>query len=130
MLDRKAPSVETPSEQTSETWKHIPWRKLERYGFRIQKRIFRASQQGNQRAVHKLQKLLMKSEAARTLAVRRVTGGTTRARRRQALMGKQPFTPTNDSGWYERFTRDSGPRKPPQSEECTFPSLGKRRNGL
>ena len=73
MLDRKAPSVETPSEQTSETWKHIPWRKLERYCFRMQQRIFRASQQGNQRAVHKLQKLLMKSEAARTLAVRRVT---------------------------------------------------------
>src|SRR5215471_21017509 len=73
MPDRKAPSVETPSEQTSETWKHIPWRKLERCCFRIQKRIFRASQQGNQRAVHKLQKLLMKSNAARTLAVRRVT---------------------------------------------------------
>lgn len=73
MPDRKAPSVETPSEQTSETWKHIPWRKLEQHCFRIQKRIFRASQQGNQRAVHKLQKLLMKSEAARTLAVRRVT---------------------------------------------------------
>ncbi len=36
-------------------------------------RIYRASQRGNQRAVHKLQKLLMKSEAARLLAVRRVT---------------------------------------------------------
>ena len=34
---------------------------------------YRASQRGNSRAVHKLQKLLMKSEAARMLAVRRVT---------------------------------------------------------
>jgi RNA-directed DNA polymerase len=37
------------------------------------KRIYRASQRGNQRAVHKLQKLLVKSAAARLLAVRRVT---------------------------------------------------------
>jgi RNA-directed DNA polymerase len=60
MQERKAPSPDTPSEQASETWKHIPWRKLERHCFRIQKRIFQASQQGNQRAVHKLQKLLMR----------------------------------------------------------------------
>ncbi len=73
MQERKAPPDGSHAEQASETWKHIPWRKLERYCFRIQKRIFRASQQGNQRAVHKLQKLLMKSQAARTLAVRRVT---------------------------------------------------------
>ncbi|MGH2506296.1 MAG: group II intron reverse transcriptase/maturase [Ktedonobacteraceae bacterium] len=39
----------------------------------MQKRIFRAEQRGNRRAVQKLQKLLMKSRAARLLAVRRVT---------------------------------------------------------
>jgi RNA-directed DNA polymerase len=49
------------------------WRTLERHVYRIQKRIFRASQHGNAQAVHKLQKLLMKSRAARLLAVRRVT---------------------------------------------------------
>src|SRR5215469_9261178 len=73
MQDRKAPPGGPHAEQASETWKHIPWRKLEKHCFRIQKRIFRASQHGNHRAVHKLQKLLLKSEAARTLAVRRVT---------------------------------------------------------
>ncbi len=50
-----------------------PWRKFEQQVYRIQKRIFRAEQRGNQRAVQKLQKLLMKSRAARLLAVRRVT---------------------------------------------------------
>ena len=50
-----------------------PWRKFEQHVYRIQKRIFRAAQRGNQRAVQKLQKLLMKSRAARMLAVRRVT---------------------------------------------------------
>lgn len=74
MRDRKAPH-DSPhqTESTSETWNTLPWRKLEQYVFRIQKRIYRASQRGNTRAVHTLQKLLMKSEAARLVAVRRVT---------------------------------------------------------
>src|SRR2546429_9822355 len=71
MKDRKAPSE--LKGVTSETWNRVPWKKLEQHCFRIQKRIYRASQRGNQRAVQKLEKLLMKSEAARLLAVRRVT---------------------------------------------------------
>src|SRR2546423_14588315 len=71
MKDRKAPSE--LKGVTSEPWNRVPWKKLEQHCFRIQKRIYRASQRGNQRAVQKLQKLLMKSESARLLAVRRVT---------------------------------------------------------
>jgi len=41
--------------------------------YRLQKRIYQASLRGDEHAVHNLQRLLMKSEAARTLAVRRVT---------------------------------------------------------
>jgi RNA-directed DNA polymerase len=73
MAKRKAPRVKLPPDPESEAWNKIPWRKLEHHCFRIQKRIFRASQRGNTRAVHKLQKLLMKSQSARLLAVRRVT---------------------------------------------------------
>lgn len=68
MAERKA-----PDECQSEAWNELPWPKLEKYVYRIQKRIYRAKQKGNTRAVQKLQKLLMKSEAARLLAVRRVT---------------------------------------------------------
>lgn len=57
----------------SVAWNKLPWRKLEQHCFRIQKRIYRAKQNGNRRKAEKLQKLLMKSEAARLLAVRRVT---------------------------------------------------------
>jgi RNA-directed DNA polymerase len=57
----------------SGTWRELPWRKLEQHVYRMQKRIYRASQRGNKRQVEKLQKLLLKSEAARLLAVRRVT---------------------------------------------------------
>jgi len=56
-----------------EDWTQAPWRKLERQVFRLQKRIYRAQACGNTKAVHSLQRLLMKSEAARMLAVRRVT---------------------------------------------------------
>src|SRR6266566_2559136 len=73
MAKRKAPKIKPPPDPESEAWNNIPWRKLEHHCFRIQKRIFRASQRGNTRAVHKLQKLLMKSQSARLLAVRRVT---------------------------------------------------------
>jgi RNA-directed DNA polymerase len=49
------------------------WRKLERKVFKLQKRIYRASQRGDVKALRKLQKMLMKSWSARVLAVRRVT---------------------------------------------------------
>jgi RNA-directed DNA polymerase len=74
MAKRKAPKE--PSEEMeplSEAWNKLAWRKLEKHCFRIQKRIDRASQRGNKRAVQKLQKLLMKSQAARLVAVRKVT---------------------------------------------------------
>src|SRR2546427_3494415 len=71
----KAPRIKEklPLDPESESWRKLPWRKFEQHVYRIQKRIFRAEQRGNKRAVQKLQKLLMKSRAARLLAVRRVT---------------------------------------------------------
>jgi RNA-directed DNA polymerase len=66
-------SVSQETEKLSGAWRELPWRKLERHVYRIGKRIYRASQHGNTRKVEKLQKLLLKSKAARLLAVRRVT---------------------------------------------------------
>ena len=54
-------------------WNQIPWRKLERIVFKLQKRIYQASQRGDIKTVHRLQKLLMNSWAAKCIAVRRVT---------------------------------------------------------
>ncbi len=54
-------------------WKNINWRKVERCVFKLQKRIYRASQQGDVKLVHKLQRLLLKSWYAKLLAVRRVS---------------------------------------------------------
>ncbi|OLT60454.1 hypothetical protein BJP37_16965 [Moorena bouillonii PNG] len=54
-------------------WNKVNWRKLEMTLFKLQKRIYRASQRGDVRVVRKLQKTLMKSWTARMIAVRRVT---------------------------------------------------------
>jgi len=72
MRDRNAPSCQE-TDEASEAWKKVPWKKLEQHVFRIQKRIYQASQRGETRKVEKLQKLLMKSKSAQLLAVRRVT---------------------------------------------------------
>jgi RNA-directed DNA polymerase len=62
----------TLNNQTVE-WKDINWRKLERVTFKLQKRIFRASERGDVKAVRKLQKTLIRSWSAKCIAVRRVT---------------------------------------------------------
>jgi RNA-directed DNA polymerase len=59
--------------QATYEWKQLPWRKLEVAVFKLQKRIYKASQAGDIRRVHQLQRLLLKSQAAQLLAVRRVT---------------------------------------------------------
>ena len=54
-------------------WSDIPWRKLEKNIYKLQKRIYKASRRGDVKLVRRLQKLLIKSWAAKCLAVRRVT---------------------------------------------------------
>ena len=54
-------------------WSTLNWRQLERRVFKLQKRIFKASQRGDVKVVRRLQKTLMRSWSAKCLAVRRVT---------------------------------------------------------
>lgn len=58
---------------TTYEWKTIPWRKLERKVFKLQKQIYQAACRGQRAKVRRLQRLLIHSWAARVLAVRRVT---------------------------------------------------------
>lgn len=61
------------SNVNTEGWKNINWRQVERYVFKLQKRIYAASRRGDVKQVRKLQKILMRSWSNRVLAVRRVT---------------------------------------------------------
>lgn len=54
-------------------WNAIDWRKVERYVFKLQRRIFQASSQGKFQLVRKLQRTLTRSHYARLLATRQVT---------------------------------------------------------
>ena len=56
--------------QTTYEWQNIPWRKLERFVYKLQKRIYRASSRGDILTVHKLQRLIVNSRAAKCLALR------------------------------------------------------------
>src|SRR5450755_1527747 len=54
-------------------WEDLPWTKVERKVFKLQRRIYRASQRADTKTVHALQRLLLRSWYAKVLAVRRVT---------------------------------------------------------
>jgi RNA-directed DNA polymerase len=57
----------------SESWKTLEWHKLRKNLFRLQKRVYKAVQAGDMRSARSLQKLILKSSAARLLAIRQVT---------------------------------------------------------
>ena len=57
----------------SESWKTLPWKKFRRNLFRLQKRVYKAIQVGDKPKAKSLQKLILKSRAARMLAIRQVT---------------------------------------------------------
>ena len=58
---------------TTYEWNLIPWHKLERRVFKLQKQIYRASRANDYEKTHNLQRLLMKSWSAKCLAIRKVT---------------------------------------------------------
>jgi RNA-directed DNA polymerase len=57
----------------SELWKSFKWKKFQKILFRLQRRIYKAVQVGDKRKARSLQKLILKSQAARLLAIRQVT---------------------------------------------------------
>jgi RNA-directed DNA polymerase len=61
------------SYKTSESWKTLPWKKFRRNLFRLQRRVFKAIRAGDKRKALSLQKLILKSKAARFLAIRQVS---------------------------------------------------------
>ena len=60
-------------DNASESWKKINWKQFRRNLFRLQTRVYKAVQAGDKRKAMSLQKLILKSKAARFLAIRQVT---------------------------------------------------------
>ena len=61
------------SVNASELWKSFKWKKFQKTLFRLQKRVYKAVSVGNKRLARSLQKLILKSQSARLLAIRQVT---------------------------------------------------------
>ena len=57
----------------SESWKTLPWKQFRKVVFRLQKRVYKAVQVGDMAKCRNLQKLILRSYAARMLAIRQVT---------------------------------------------------------
>ena len=77
--------------KTRYEWNTIPWRELEKDVFKLQKRIYQASQDNDIAKVRKLQRLLLKSKSAKLLAVRRVTQDN-RGKKTAGIDGKASLT--------------------------------------
>lgn len=91
----KTSSEHTPLcaiDSTKVEWRHTPWPKLERYVFKLQKRIFKATQEGDDKTVRRLQKTLLRSRSAKTLAVRQVSQDN-RGRNTAGVDGVKSLTP-------------------------------------
>jgi RNA-directed DNA polymerase len=69
---RGAEVLNTASAPMSQ-WNTLGWAKIERQGFKLQNRIYRAAQREDHRQVRRLQQLLLRSRAAKLVAVRNVT---------------------------------------------------------
>jgi len=58
---------------TRERWDQLDWKSIRAYVARLQERLYQAARRDEIGRIRKLQKLLMRSEAAKLLAVRQVT---------------------------------------------------------
>ena len=58
---------------SSEFWEFLPWKKFQINLFRLQKRVWKAVRAGDLLKAKSLQKLILRSQAARFLAIRQVT---------------------------------------------------------
>jgi RNA-directed DNA polymerase len=65
--------MDTVAQEPMYRWNTIPWKKVERNVFKLQKRIYRATSRGEAGRVHRLQRIMVNSRSTKLLAVRRVT---------------------------------------------------------
>jgi RNA-directed DNA polymerase len=103
---------------TSESWRKLPWKQFRRSLFRLQKRVYKAVQVGNKRKARSLQKLILKSQAARLLAIRQVTQlnsgkKTAGIDGKASLNFEERFTLANELSQYHTNWKHQGLREIP-----------------
>ena len=120
----------------SESWSKLPWKKFRRDLFRLQRRIYKAVRVGNLRKAKSLQKLVMKSQAAKMLAIRQVTQLNT-GRKTAGIDGKKALTfkerfellhrLNNASNWKHQGLREIPiPKKKGKTRMLKIPTISDR----
>jgi RNA-directed DNA polymerase len=108
------------------TWNEIDWKVVEVQVFKLQKRIFRASQSGDVKLVHRLQRLLTKSYFGRLWAVRRVTQDNS-GKKTAGVDGVKSLTPSQRLELTEELTID---RKAKPLRRVWIPKANGEQRGL
>ena len=103
-------------------WETIPWRKLEKTVFKLQKRIYQASLNGKNNLVHRLQRLLLKSHSAKLLAIRRVTQDN-RGKKTPGIDGKIAIEPRDRLKLAQELNIS---KKPHPTRRVWIPKPGKK----
>ena len=110
-IHKRMQSMIRHSLTTSESWKSLPWKQFQKTLFRLQKRVYKsdvfggsfprkaraAVRVGDKRKARSLQKLILKSQAAKLLAIRQVTQ-LNAGKKTAGIDGKKSLT------FEERFT--------------------------
>ncbi|MDF5715276.1 MAG: reverse transcriptase domain-containing protein [Rhizonema sp. NSF051] len=92
------------SHKASESWKNLPWKRFRKELFRLQVRLFKAVKAEDKRKARSLQKLILKSQAARFLAIRQVTQ-LNAGKKTAGIDGKKSLS------FEERFTLEENLKK-------------------
>ena len=71
--NRTSEAMATATITPMDRWETLPWGKIQRNVFKVQKRIYQASQRDDVKTVREFQRLLMNSRSAKLLTVRKVT---------------------------------------------------------
>ena len=121
-------SQQTPS-YANQAHNGLPWKSLEQQVVRMQMQISQACQRVDKQAVHTLQQRLMELEAARLLAVRRVTEEN-QGRHTAGSMASNRSPPRSGWRWQQPFIPGIGNNsRPARFEESGSPSR-ERQNGV
>jgi group II intron reverse transcriptase/maturase len=125
------------SSNTSESWVNLPWKKFRRDLFRLQKRVFKAVQVGDYRKARSIQKLILKSTAARLLAIRQVSQ-LNAGKRTPGIDGKAKLNfeerfelseelKRHGNNWYHQGLREIPiPKKDGKTRILKVPTIGDR----
>lgn len=107
---------------TTVEWKDLLWCKLEKATFKLQKRIYQASQRNDHRTVKRLQKTLIRSWSAKCLAVRKISQEN-QGKKTAGVDGRKSLNPTQRLTLV-RTLKLSGKAKP--TRRVWIPKPGKK----